>query len=122
MKIIRDYGFRNMKHIQYDGTDLDNIKLRFTRISPNVLKRLFEWLKINNEVLDVDDCYDGASGWQGSDFKILGANLSYNGYCLDDKSIEMFLSGEIDKRWFSGDRAMNEFISKIKTYAGTEGK
>lgn len=93
MKIITEYPQRNMKRIQYDGNDVDLLKERFSfRVKEENIEKLCKWLLKNNEIIDADDCYDGQSGWRGTDIYIKGENLSLNGYCLSDNTIENFLN------------------------------
>ena len=101
MKIIKEYQSRNMKRIQYDGNDAELLKKRFSfRVNPENIEKLCEWLLKNNETIDADDCYDGQSGWQGTNFRIGKADLSLNGYCLSNEQVEMFLRGDSNRMWF----------------------
>lgn len=90
-----------MKHIQYDGTDADILKKRFTALKPETVDRLCQWLTDNNAVIDAHDCYDAQSGWQGTEFKIGKADLSCNGYCLRNSNVELFLNGGQDPMWYN---------------------
>ena len=101
MKIIKEFKSMGMKHIQYDGNDAEEIKKRFKILKHQIVDRLCVWLLENNEVVDAIDCYDSQSGWQGTDFKIGKANLSFNGYCLSNSSVELFLNGGKDPKWFN---------------------
>jgi hypothetical protein len=93
MKIIKEYSHRNMKRIEYDGNDINLLKSRFSfRVKEETIEKLCYWLLRNNETIDVDDCYDGQSGWQGTHIYIKGEDLSLNGYCLSDNTIENFLN------------------------------
>lgn len=101
MEIIKEYQSRNMKRIKYDGNDVELLKKRFSfRVTPENIEKLCEWLIKNNETIDAGDCYDGQSGWQGTNFRIGKADLSLNGYCLSDSQIELFLNGGTNKMWF----------------------
>jgi hypothetical protein len=93
MKIIKEYPHRNMKRIQYDGNDVELLKSRFSfKVKEETIEKLCDWLLKNNETIDADDCYDGQSGWRGTDLYVKGTNLSLNGYCLSDSTIENFLN------------------------------
>lgn len=100
MKLIKEFGSRNMKHIQYDHEDAIRIKNRFIRLNQDLIDQLCQWLKENNAVIDAIDCYDSQSGWSGTDFMIGKANLALNGYCLRDENIELFINGGQDPQWY----------------------
>lgn len=100
MKIIKEFDSRDMKHIQYDCNDAEELKKQFVAIDKETIERLCNWLKENNSVVDVIDCFDSQSGWQGEDFFIGKANLSLNGYCLTTKQIEAFLNNEKVPSWY----------------------
>lgn len=89
-----------MKHIQYNHTDAEALKKRFTELVPETVDRLCEWLKDNNAVVDAEDCYDARSGWSGVEFRIGKANLSLNGYCLSNSQVELFLNGGKNPDWY----------------------
>lgn len=101
MKVIKEYSFRDLKRIEYDGNDAELLKRRFPQsLKPETIDQLCKWLIENNEVIDADDCYDGASGWQGVNFMVRNANLSINGYCLRDDQVLKFIAGENNPRWY----------------------
>ena len=101
MKIIREFGDYEMKHVQYDHNDSELLKQRFvSKLESGTIDRLCKWLKENNQVINAIDCYDGQSGWRGTDFMIGKANLSCNGYCLSNSAVEKFINGEQDPMWY----------------------
>lgn len=99
MKIVHDYG-QGMKDVVYSCEDAEHIKKDFRNLSEDVVDRLCEWLKSHNQLVIANACADAGSGWQGSSFKIGTADLSGNGYCLSDESINSFLNGEIKSSWY----------------------
>ena len=100
MEIVKEYQSRGMKHIQYDGGDADVLKERFTELRAETVDKLCQWLRDNKAVVDAIDCFDSRSGWQGTEFKIGNADLSCNGYCLSNSSVELFLSGGQNPMWY----------------------
>ncbi|MCR9263307.1 MAG: hypothetical protein NXH86_04075 [Flavobacteriaceae bacterium] len=103
MRLIREWSVkgRKLKHIEYEWRDANLLKERFIKISPKILDELCKSLKRKRKKVQAIDCYDGASGWYGTDFMIGRANLSYNGYCLSDDSIKTYISGGQDKMWYN---------------------
>jgi hypothetical protein len=101
MKIIREYRDFGMKKIEYNGHDADVLKNRFTQLKPETIDRLCEWLIKNNAIIDANDCYDAQSGWKGTNFIVGHADLSLNGYCLSNSSVELFLNGGQDPMWYN---------------------
>ena len=100
MEVIKEYGWRGMKHIRYNGKDTSILKKRFTELKPETIEKLCQWLTDNNAVIDADDCYDAQSGWRGTSFKIGKADLSCNGYCLKNSNVELFLQGGKNDMWY----------------------
>ena len=94
MIIVKEFQSRGMKHIQYDCADFEEIKKRFSwKLSDETIKKLCNYLKENEKIIDAIDCYDCQSGWEGTKFKIGDIDLSGNGYCLSDSSVLQFLNG-----------------------------
>lgn len=90
-----------MNCIEYDGNDYELIKKRFKMLSHQTIHSLCEFLKENNTVVIAEDTFDGASGWSGTHFKIGNADLSCNGYCLNNEAVEHFLNGGQNIMWYS---------------------
>lgn len=116
MEVVKEFGYRDMKHIRYDCNDASLIKQRFRILNPETVDRLCKYLKRKNQVIDAIDCYDGQSGWEGTDFKIGNANLSFNGYCLRNSTVEYFLNkgqGPAWYNWYNGN-GDPEFLPALK--------
>jgi len=113
MKLIKDFEHREMKHIEYDYSDAENLKKRFSKINPKLIDDLCLVLKEKDEKINAIDCYDGQSGWQGTNFKIGNADLSMNGYCLTEASIKLFIDGGQNKMWYNFyDKEYKEILNK----------
>lgn len=59
----------------------------------NKYKKLMKLIEDNNLIIKKSECYDSQSGWTGCDYVISDGtahiyNLSVNGYCFYDSSIE----------------------------------
>lgn len=94
VQTLSPQGIRLAKVI-YDHTDILEIKRRFNDLKDETVERLCEWLKDNNETIKAEDCYDTQSGWYGVNFIVRGEDLSINGYCLSNKTVNEFINKQI---------------------------
>lgn len=103
MKVLRKNQFRgrDLYERELNHNDLEHFCNIFSKIESDTFEILCDWLKDNNKTVVTKDCYDGGSGWFGTDFMIGKANLSLNGYCLSDKSILDFVSGLERCEWYN---------------------
>lgn len=91
MELIHTYsGEKALKHWRYNANDKEKFMENFP-IDEQLADRLCDYLRKENKVVDVIECYDAQSGWSGADFNVDGQNLSLNGYCFDASNVNEFL-------------------------------
>ncbi len=95
MKLVKQYethrGVEGLKNWEYDYNDSELFVRNFKSISTGLALRLCNYLKNENKIVNVNECYDAQSGWRGTHFIINNDDLSANGYCFSSHSLDTFL-------------------------------
>ena len=96
MNIIKQYGPpKNLRHYSLDSGDSELFLKK--RIGPDSVNRLIEYLRNTNTRIEIIECYDPQSGWHGESFILDGVDLSGNGYCFSERSLNNHLDSKLTK-------------------------